>query len=81
MPTKRQPLRRARHGITPQAIEAYRERDYMRLHRALGLKPWECSPLPGDPLGVDQFERPHYVMDSHGWETAQRLQRELEAMK
>jgi hypothetical protein len=55
MSTKRTALRRPRHGITAEAIEAYRARDHLRLHRALGLKPWECSPLPADvePLGVD----------------------------
>lgn len=42
MPTTR---RRREHGfrrrITPEAVEAFRRRDYVALHDALGLKPWE----------------------------------------
>ena len=53
----------------------------MRLHRALGLMPWECSPLPVEieGLGVDQGDpRPSCWDDRHGYEQAQELQRELE---
>ncbi len=56
MTTKRTPLRRnARVRITPEAVEAYKAGDYIRLHTALGLKPCEVSPLPLSvtPLGVD----------------------------
>lgn len=49
MPTKR--TKRARpqvRRITPEAVEAFRRRDGLELHRALGLKPWERSPLDVD---------------------------------
>ena len=46
MTSKRTPLnRQSRMRITPAAIEAYRAGDASALHRALGLKPWEASPL------------------------------------
>ena len=45
MATKRAFVRRARHVITPEAIEAFKEGNWLRLHRALGLNPWQCSPL------------------------------------
>ena len=38
--TNRTPINRARRRkITPEAVEAYRAGDYMRLHKALGLMP------------------------------------------
>lgn len=45
MPFRRGRVVRARHAITPEAVEAFADGDWIRLHRALGLKPWECSPL------------------------------------
>lgn len=82
MPAKRRPLNRAsKHRITPQAVEAYKARDYLALHRALGLYPWEMSPLPDDPLGCN----PNWVMPEHtinlfelSFPQALALQRELE---
>ncbi len=56
MPTKRKRLsRQAQQRISPAAFEAYRAGDYMALHRALGLAPYEPSPLPQsiEPLGID----------------------------
>ena len=80
MPVKMRASKERRHRIMPEAVEAYRAGDYMRLHAALGLKPWECSPLPVevDGLGVDQGPRPSYYDERHGWEQAQELQLELE---
>jgi hypothetical protein len=82
MPVKRRASKQLRHRITPEAIAAYRAGDYMRLHRALGLMPWECSPLPEavHGLGVNQGPRPSCWDDWHGYEQAQELQRELEAV-
>jgi len=41
MTTKRTPRKRIAHRrITPEAVRAYRARDYMALHEALGLMPW-----------------------------------------
>lgn len=45
MPVKRRKAKRAEHPITPEAIAAFRRRDRVGLHRALGLKPWHPSPL------------------------------------
>ena len=80
MPVKKRTAKGRPHRITGEAVEAYRQGDYMRLHRALGLMPWECSPLPVevDGLGVDQGPRPSYYDERHGWEQSQELQRELE---
>jgi hypothetical protein len=46
MPVKRRIGKAFAHRITPEVIEAYQDGDFLRLHRALGLKPWERSPLP-----------------------------------
>jgi hypothetical protein len=62
MPTTRTPRRRHnRRRITAEAIEAFRRGDVLALHRALGLKPWEISPIDiGDdgehPPGGDPYE-------------------------
>lgn len=83
MPTKRTRVaRNIGQRITEAAIEAYIARDYIALHRALGLKPWEASPLPleDEPLGVDQDSPPEDGSPwGETWPQAQELQRELEA--
>ena len=45
MPVKMRAAKRRLSRITPEAVEAYIAGDYMRLHVALGLMPWQCSPL------------------------------------
>lgn len=45
MPVKRRLHKGRSHRITPEAIEAFKAKDMWRLHRALGLKPYEYSPL------------------------------------
>ena len=81
MPVKKRIAKGRRHRVTPEAVEAYIARDFMRLHLALGLMPWECSPLPVEVegLGVDQGPRPSCWDERHGYDEAQELQRELEA--
>jgi hypothetical protein len=84
MPVKRRAAKARRHRITPEAIAAYRARDYLALHQALGLKPWEISPLPREfeALGVDQNPPPKPRQRGgwfDTWEQAQELQRLLEA--
>jgi hypothetical protein len=56
MPTNRRRFDRTRRHITPEAVDAWMRTDYMALHIALGLHPWETSPLPIEitPLGVDE---------------------------
>jgi hypothetical protein len=62
MPTNRTPKRRGgrRGRITPEAIAAWQACDYMALHCALGLRPWEASPLSSevDALGVSETNPP-----------------------
>jgi hypothetical protein len=56
VPTKRRKVAPRLSGLTPAAVDAWRAGDYMALHRALGLSPWDASPLPLSvtPLGCDQ---------------------------
>jgi len=56
MPTNRRRFDRTRRHITPEAIDAWMRADYMALHIALDLHPWETSPFPIEitPLGVSE---------------------------
>ena len=71
------------HRTTPEAIEAFITRDYCRLHLALGLRPWQISPLPreeGFGLGVGLGPAPDGTpaLWFESWEQAQELRRLLE---
>ncbi len=82
MPVKRRLLKGTLHRITPAAVEAFQAGDYTALHLALGLRPWETSPLPVSvtALGVDQDAPPHWMTTEHhnaDWRQAQGLQRAL----
>jgi hypothetical protein len=76
MPTKR--TKRTRHQrirVTDAAREAFRAGEWMTLHRALGLKPWEVSPLDADDGPCP------YPLNTGGgssWEQAKALRAELE---
>jgi hypothetical protein len=48
MPIKRRMPKGRLHRVTPAAVDAFRAGDYAALHRALGLRPWETSPLEVD---------------------------------
>lgn len=79
---RRIPKSKRRHPITAEAIAAYEARDFVALHRALGLMPWEMSPLPDHPLGCN----PDWVMPEQthnlfelSFPQALALQRELDA--
>ncbi|MGE0775204.1 MAG: hypothetical protein AB7G25_07655 [Sphingomonadaceae bacterium] len=74
MPIKRRASKHRDHRITPAAVEAYHSRDWLGLHRALGLKPWQCS-----PLDADDGPCPHNGAWAEDWEMIQGLRRELEA--
>lgn len=55
MPIKRRQQKDRHQRITPEAVTAYRNSDWLGLHRALGLKPWETSPLDAadpNPVGT-----------------------------
>lgn len=78
MPVKLRTPKTKRSLVTPAAVEAFRAGDSDALYQALGLKPWEWSPL--EAVG----EPPAYLARNE-WQLrlyreAQELRRELEAM-
>ena len=85
MATKRTRVTRSlSHRINAAAVEAYHAGDFIALHCALNLKPWERSPLPiaECELGVDQGEPPEHEAPGpwrDSWYVARDLQAELEA--
>jgi hypothetical protein len=48
VPIKSRRSRERAHRITPAALEAYAASDRLALDKALGLKPWQVSPLDVD---------------------------------
>jgi len=72
MPAKRRTPKNRDHPITPDAVAAYRAGDWLRLHRTLGLRPWQGSPL--DAKGA----RPRWWAEAD-WNLAAELREELEA--
>ncbi len=83
MPVKRRNAKARQHRITADAVEAFQAGDFMALHNALDLAPYEPSPLPEsvEPLGVDPDKPP--VRDgtcwADAWPKVVELQRELQA--
>lgn len=78
MTTKRKPIdRRQRLRISPEAIAAYQAEDFMRLHNALGLNPWDASPLDVGPLETCPYPNSNAIAMS--WGTVQELRRLLDA--
>ena len=88
MPTNRKPVRRnLRRRISPAAIAAWQAADYHALHSALGLSPWEMSPLQDTitALGVSEENAPLVqsgatLLDNNSYALALELQRELLAI-
>ena len=84
MPVERRRAKGRVHRIAPEAIEAFRAGDYLALHAALDLRPWEVSPLPleVEGLGCDQGPLPSWAKPGHAvfdtWEQAQELQQLLQ---
>ena len=79
MPRKVRRSKQLAHRITPPAIEAWQTADYMALHRALNLRPWQPSPLPVSitALGVDPDQPP--APDGRPWSEAWPLTADLQA--
>lgn len=74
MPTKRKNLtRKSTVRITRDALEAFEKGDHA-LHRALGLKPWEISPL--DATGSCPY--PASTAGAASWPQAVELRKLLE---
>lgn len=68
--------------ITDEVVSAFKAGDYLALHRALGLAPHQCSPLPDTitALGVSQDPPPDWMTDERersDWRNAQMLQAQL----
>lgn len=88
MPTTRKPLRRnLRRRLTPAAIDAWKAADFIALHRALGLHPWEASPLPDTIISLGVSEEKVAEADPNSnrffvrsYPQALELQRELLAV-
>ena len=70
MPVKRRQPKQLQHRITPEAVAAFRAGDWMDLHHALDLKPWEASPIDATTAAPPPY--PH-----HGWEQARELRLQL----
>jgi len=51
-------------------VEAFKAGDPMRLHRALGLRPWEMSPLDVS----DKLPHPNGTAWGESWQQAKDLQ-------
>ncbi len=75
MPLKRRTAKQRDHRITPDAVAAFRAVDWLALHRALGLKPWEMSPL--DVSGECPY--PPGSGGGESWPMALALRDELQA--
>jgi hypothetical protein len=77
----RKPLkRRGQRHITETALDAWRRCDYHALHKALGLRPWQRSPLPYEAtcLGVSELvTHDQETPWNESWEPAMELQRDL----
>ena len=76
MPTKRRITKGRKHRITPEAMAAFRAGDWMGLHRALDLRPWQPS-----PLDVDKPDPPSYAKSglwADAWPVAFDLRLKLE---
>ena len=84
MPVKRRKAKARQHRITPEAIAAFEAGDFLDLHRALDLAPWEPSPLPStvEPYGVDPAAPPSpddQRLYALAWPKIMDLQRQLVA--
>ena len=76
MPIKKRSAKSKPHRITPEAIAAFVAGDYIALHRALGLAPWQCSPLDADD-GPSPW--PTGTVGADSWPLARALRDELRA--
>ncbi len=87
MSTKRRTSRRGgrRDRLTPEVIAAWLAADCSALHCALGLQPWESSPLPREitALGVDDDDDDRPIVELQrkllavaGWPDCRRIYEE-----
>lgn len=78
MPAKRSNPKQRENRITPEAVAAFHAGDWMALHRALGLRPWEVSPLDA---GREPPLRDAMSMRSLTWSKAKALRDLLEGAR
>jgi hypothetical protein len=83
MPTRRVPLHRPRRRISQAAVDAWQRGDVWAVHHALGLAPWEYSPVP---LAWGAYGLPSEPSTHQGtaleqsWAKIRKLQLELYAL-
>jgi hypothetical protein len=76
MPIKARRAKARQLRITPEAVQGFEAGDVLALHRALGLRPWQAS-----PLDVDGPEPPAWAGRTAwaaSWPPAAELRAELE---
>lgn len=78
MPIKKRPHKSRAHRITPEAIAAFRSGDQRAMHRALGLRPWQPSPLEADEDAPPSWS-PVGAAWNAAWPLVRGLRLELEA--
>jgi len=79
MPVKRRVSKIAAYRITPEAVAAFRRGEWMELHRLLGLRPWQVSPL--DAYDPEPPAHSHGTAWADFWPLARELRAELLAYK
>jgi hypothetical protein len=77
MPVKQRTPKSKQHRITPAAVAAYKAGAWMDLHRALGLYPWDVSPLDAVDAEPPAWAPPNDAWRI-GWPQARALRAELE---
>jgi hypothetical protein len=73
MPVKLRHPKARQHRITAGARETYRAGSWLALHQALGLKPWQPS-----PLDASTAEPPDWCGQRDGWPLAREVRLALE---
>lgn len=76
MPAKRRVSKLRDQRITPEAVAAYIAGDEVALHRLLGLKPWEPSPIGA----VGESPWPRGSGGETSWPKACKLREELDRL-
>ncbi|MGX5839759.1 hypothetical protein ACWGTI_03430 [Mesorhizobium sp. ArgA1] len=77
---KRRTSKAKRYRITPEAIAYFKAGDEIMLDRALGIRPWEPSPLFVNGPTPPDWARPTDSWSVH-WDEIWELRQQLEAAK
>lgn len=76
MPAKRRLPKTRAHRITDAALRAFRGGQIISLHRELGLRLWQVSPIEVDGPDVPANAAPG---DKESWALAWELRQQMEA--